>query len=176
MSSFGVLAASLIQHMRGDEDGNNCRDGEQQEDPTPAKKFGDDAADDQTAHGADRGHGGQQRHGTRATWSGKRLATRARAAGTAAAAPSPCSALAGGRIAANVACLHPAGPGQTQRPHSKLITVSQATAGPQKLQKLSQMVYGLDKSHGAGKIATTRQTGLFVPASDDLEKDSRPHS
>ena len=71
MSSFGLLAASLIQHMRGDEDGNNCRDGEQEEDPTPAKKVGDDAANDQTAHGADRGHGGQQRHGTRATWCGR---------------------------------------------------------------------------------------------------------
>ena len=32
------------------------------------------------------------------------------------------------------------------------------------------------KSAGGGKIPTTRQNGVFVPASDDLERSSRPHS
>jgi hypothetical protein len=59
---------------------------------------------------------------------------------------------------------------------SKVIMSGEAAARPQKLQKLRQVVHGLDKSAGGGKIPTTRQNGVFVPASDDLERSSAPHS
>jgi hypothetical protein len=57
-----------------------------------------------------------------------------------------------------------------------VIMVGEAVARPQELQKLRQVVHGLDKSHGDAKVCTTRQNGVFVPPSHDLEGSSRPHS
>ena len=55
----------------------------------------------------------------------------------------------------------------------KVIMSGEAAARPQKLQKLRQVVHGLDKSAGDGKVPTTRLNGVFVLASDDLDSDSR---
>jgi hypothetical protein len=52
----------------------------------------------------------------------------------------------------------------------------EAASGPQDLQKVRQVVHGLDKSHGNGKVSATRQHAAFVPAIDDLEGSARPHS
>jgi hypothetical protein len=54
--------------------------------------------------------------------------------------------------------------------------VGEAAARPQKLQKLGQMVLSVDKPHDDGKVSMTRSNGAFVRASDDLERNSGPHS
>jgi hypothetical protein len=44
---------------------------------------------------------------------------------------------------------------------SKVIMTGEAVARPQKLQKLRQAVHSLGKSHGDGKVLTTRQNGVL---------------
>ncbi len=59
---------------------------------------------------------------------------------------------------------------------SKVIMTAEAAARPQKLQRLRQVMHTLRRSHGDGKVFTTRPNGVFVPAIDDLGRSSQPHS
>jgi hypothetical protein len=45
-----------------------------------------------------------------------------------------------------------------------VIMTGEAAARPQKLQKLRQVMHTLRRSHGDGKVFTTRPNGVFVPA------------